>query len=124
MAKTMRKPKTTRRRSNGIGNNPAIFAQLCRDHGLPEPVQEYRFHPVRRWRFDYAWPDLLVALEVEGGVWTGGRHTRGSGFKGDMEKYNTATVLGWRVLRCVPSDVCTMETVEMITEAASDGKTN
>lgn len=66
---------------------------------LPEPVQEYRFHPVRRWRFDFAWPDLMVAAEVEGGTWARGRHTRGAGFEADCEKYNTAASLGWRVLR-------------------------
>ena len=71
-------------------------------HGLPEPVLEHRFHPVRRWRFDIAWADHMIALEVEGGVWTGGRHTRGSGFMKDMEKYNTAAAMGWIVLRAVP----------------------
>lgn len=43
-------------------------------------VREHRFHPARRWRFDFAWPELLFAVEVEGGIWTGGRHNRGSGF--------------------------------------------
>ena len=63
---------------------------------------EYRFHPTRRWRFDYACKALRLAIEVEGGVWTKGRHTRGCGFVGDMEKYNTAAVLGWRILRYTP----------------------
>ena len=64
-----------------------------------EMVKEYRFHPTRKWRFDYAIPSHLIALEVEGGVWTGGRHIRASGFLGDMEKYNNAALLGWRVFR-------------------------
>lgn len=34
----------------------------------PEFVREHRFHPTRRWRFDFAWPDEKVALEVEGGT--------------------------------------------------------
>ena len=67
--------------------------------GLPLPLREYSFHPVRRWRFDMAWPDHVLAMEVEGGVWTGGRHTRGAGFIADIEKYNEAVLLGWRVLR-------------------------
>lgn len=68
--------------------------------GLPEPVEEHRFHPVRRWRFDYAWPNKKVALEVEGGTWSGGRHTRGSGFEGDCLKYSEAAIMGWKVIRC------------------------
>jgi len=64
-----------------------------------QPELEYRFHPVRRWRFDLAWPDLRVACEVEGGTWAGGRHTRGSGFEADAIKYNTAAIDGWLVIR-------------------------
>ncbi len=67
--------------------------------GLEEPQQEHRFHPVRRWRFDFAWPDLMVAIEAEGGTWTRGRHTRGKGFEDDCEKYNAATASGWHVIR-------------------------
>ena len=67
--------------------------------GLPVPVAEYRFHPVRRWRFDYALPELKIGLEIDGAVFTQGRHTRGAGVEKDMEKLNEAAILGWRVLR-------------------------
>lgn len=60
---------------------------------------EYRFHPTRKWRFDAAFPNAKVALEIEGGVWQYGRHNRASGFLKDMEKYNEAAALGWRVIR-------------------------
>lgn len=60
---------------------------------------EFRFHPVRKWRFDLAWPDRMIAVEVDGGVWSGGRHTRGAGFVADCEKTNEATAMGWRVFR-------------------------
>ena len=63
---------------------------------------EYKFHPVRKWRFDYAIPDLMIAIEIEGGSWVQGRHTRGKGYQGDMEKYNTAQLMGWKVLRYTP----------------------
>ena len=66
---------------------------------LPEPEREYRFLPPRRWRFDFAWPALMVALEVEGGVHSGGRHTTGPGFTRDCEKYNEAALRGWTVIR-------------------------
>ena len=69
---------------------------------LPKPEREFRFHPTRRWRFDFAWPHFRVAMEVEGATWTGGRHTRGSGFEKDCEKYGAAILSGWRVFR-VPS---------------------
>lgn len=65
----------------------------------PEIVTEHRFHPTRRWRFDLAIPEHRIAIEVEGGVWTRGRHTRGSGYLADLEKYNAAAALGWTVLR-------------------------
>jgi very-short-patch-repair endonuclease len=66
---------------------------------------EFKFHPDRKWRFDFAWPHARIALEIEGGVWTGGRHTRGSGFLRDMDKYNAAGILGWRVFRATPQQV-------------------
>lgn len=67
--------------------------------GLPEPEREYRFAPPRRYRADFAYPERKLLIEVEGGVWTRGRHTRGAGFTEDAKKYNIATVLGFRVLR-------------------------
>jgi very-short-patch-repair endonuclease len=76
---------------------------------LPAPVTEHRFHPVRRWRFDLAWPDAKLAVEVEGGVYVegGSRHTRGPGYEADCQKYAEALVLGWRVLRVTPRQVKT-----------------
>jgi very-short-patch-repair endonuclease len=69
--------------------------------GLPPPEREYRFHATRRWRFDFCFPDMKLAIEVEGGTWMkgGGRHNRGSGMENDAEKYNTAALDGWTVLR-------------------------
>jgi len=76
------------------------FAQQIHLAGLDGGmVREYRFHPERKWRFDFAFPAHRVAVEVEGGVWTRGRHTRGRGYIADIEKYNEAVILGWRVLR-------------------------
>ncbi len=75
---------------------------LCEANGLPLPVPEYEFHPGRRWRFDYCWPQHIVAVEIDGGVWTQGRHTRGQGFIEDQRKLNAAAKLGWRILRYTP----------------------
>lgn len=71
---------------------------LWRTMGV-EWVQEYHFHPARKWRFDVAFPSRKIGVEVEGGLWGYGRHNRPSGYKADMEKYNTATELGWRIFR-------------------------
>jgi very-short-patch-repair endonuclease len=76
-----------------------LFTACIIASGLPRPIAEHRFHEARKWRFDYAWPEQRVALEIEGGVYTGGRHTRGKGFEKDCEKYNAATLAGWRVFR-------------------------
>lgn len=70
----------------------------------PQPAREYRFCPGRRWRFDFAWPFYQIAVEIEGGSWVQGRHTRGCGMRADCEKYNAAVLAGWRVLR-VTSDM-------------------
>lgn len=89
------------------------------DPSLPPCQKEWRFHPTRKWMMDFAWVAEKVALEVEGGVWTGGRHTRGEGFLGDLEKYNQATLLGWRILRCVPSAQNAPDTIGMIRKLLS-----
>jgi hypothetical protein len=77
---------------------------LLHEAGIPPPVTEYPFAGNRRWRFDYAWPynGARVALEVDGGVWTNGRHVRGRGFIEDQDKRNAATMLGWRVIHTTP----------------------
>ena len=67
--------------------------------GLPQPVREYRFHPTRKWRADFCWPAHKLIVEVEGGVWSKGRHVRGKGFIDDCEKYNEAACYDWTVLR-------------------------
>ena len=75
------------------------LALLIDDAGLPVPECEHRFHQTRRWRFDFAWPEYKVSCEVEGGIWSGGRHVRGRGFQKDCTKYNEAALAGWIVIR-------------------------
>lgn len=90
------------------------FTALCETELGVKVLMEYRFSPRRKWRFDYAIPQHRVALEVEGGIWTRGRHTRPKGFLGDIEKYNTATLMGWKVLRTTPSELVSTKTVGML----------
>lgn len=82
---------------------PIIAYSLSK--GYPVPVSEYRFAPPRKWLFDFAWVDAKIALEIEGGVWSGGRHTRPKGFLGDIEKYNAAALAGWRLIRITPEQL-------------------
>lgn len=85
--------------------------------GLPAPWTEFEFHPERKWRFDFAWVDKKVALEVEGGIWTGGRHVSAQGFFKDMEKKNAAAILGWRILYITPKAVGTLLMIELVRSA-------
>nr|WP_319537246.1 hypothetical protein [uncultured Vibrio sp.] len=87
--------------------------------GLALPEKEYRFHETRRWRFDFAYPEQQLAVEVEGGTWAGGRHTRGSGYEKDCEKYNEAALRGWSVLRFTGSMIKSGRAVETLKEALS-----
>ncbi len=66
--------------------------------GLAAPTLELKFHPKRRWRFDFSWPELKVAVEIHGATFKGGRHTTGKGFGLDREKMNAAQLLEWKVL--------------------------
>ena len=68
-------------------------------------VREYKFHPTRRWRFDFAFPDYMIAIEFQGGQYTRGRHTRPVGFGRDCEKLRHAAILGWRVLLYTTNDL-------------------
>lgn len=85
--------------------------------GIPEPEPEYRFAPPRRWRFDHAWVDAKVALEVDGGVWQYGRHNRATGFLKDCEKLNEAACLGWRILRVTPQQMQTGAAMVLVARA-------
>lgn len=87
------------------------------------PEQEHRFHPVRRWRFDFAWPELKLALEIDGARWGGGQggHQLVSQMDKDHEKLNTAASMGWLVLHATPQRIKkdSDSVVDWLTEAAS-----
>ncbi|MDD5543929.1 MAG: hypothetical protein PHX83_12215 [Acidobacteriia bacterium] len=96
------------------------FEILLKALHFPEPAREYRFHPTRKWRFDYAWERMAkqyivlgsngfikrlwsVAVEIEGGEFVKSRHRSPIGYAKDCEKYNHAQRLGWKVYRFTPS---------------------
>ena len=97
-------------------HNPKVVMAFFDSYSIPRPELEYGFHATRKWRFDMAWDYHVfrLALEIEGGVWTGGRHTSGAGFVKDMEKYNEAAAIGWRVIRVQPKFLLTKDTALLI----------
>lgn len=91
---------------------------LLAPRGAPQPEANYRFHPVRRWMADFAWPDSRVLVEMEGGTFARGRHVRPMGFRRDAEKYNAATLMGFKVLRYT-SDMLIDDPAGVVNEIAS-----
>lgn len=77
----------------------ALLMLHIRAHKIPTPMAEYKFNPKRKFRFDFAWPDYLFAVEIEGGIWINGRHNTGIGFENDCIKYQDGILLGWDIYR-------------------------
>lgn len=94
----------------------AFFIPYCESIIKLKPIAEHRFHPVRKWRFDFALPDKMIAIEVEGGFFSKNKsgHSSGVGAREDMEKYNAAAELGWIVLRYMPEHLDRAQTFEQI----------
>lgn len=114
--------KPSKSRKPGSAVQPeSVFLEALRQAGLPTPHREFRFDahstPQRQWRFDYAWPQYGVALEVEGGAWVKGRHTRGTGFIADLEKYSEAGAQGWLLIRVTPQQLCEARTIGWVRRA-------
>ena len=120
------------------------FVALCVRLGLPKPELEYRFHPKRKWRIDFAWnliarrqmvpespavslPPCVydeperIALEVNGGIFTQGRHARGAGLLKEYEKMNALALAGYRVFHVTPDQLNNYATVQMIGQALGIG---
>ncbi len=89
--------------------------------GLPEPKREFRFWEGRRFRFDFFFESHMLAVEVEGGTWVHGRHSRGAGFAKDCIKYNEAVILGFKVLRFPSEQVKSGEAIATIKRAIGGG---
>ena len=79
------------------------FLEAWNEHGFPgsDLTRQYRFHPIRRWAFDFAFPSARLAIEIDGR----GRHQTVTGVRSDCEKGNTAILFGWAVLHLPTSDL-------------------
>lgn len=127
---TRRRPRTVRKTAGkakairGLQRAPsaleALLALQLRSAGITGYTREYKFAAGRRWRFDFAfvnpWKHRL-AIECEGGTWSRGRHTTGSGFAADCDKYNAAMLLGWRVLRYTGEQIRSGQALAQIEQA-------
>ena len=93
------------RKARREGLELALMQQL-RALGLTDGMlTQHAFHPTRKWRFDFSWPAFRLAMEVDGGTWIGGAHSRGSGIESDCEKLAAAVILGYRVMRATTNQV-------------------
>ena len=88
-------------------SHQSVVEALCHARRFPLPDAEWYFCRPRRFRFDFAWVPWKIAMEVNGGIWTKGRHSGGAGQLKDFEKMNLAAANGWRVIHCTPSTILT-----------------
>lgn len=93
------------------------FALQVMASGLPMPDREVRLIPGRRFRSDFVWPDARIVVEVDGGIWSGGRHTTGAGYTRDAEKNNLLTLAGWRVFHVTRGHIRSGQAVEWLRQA-------
>lgn len=92
--------------------------KFCRDvvgdgEGIRKRLKEAG---LKDWRFDFADISNKIAVELEGGIWIQGRHTRGAGFMEDAKKYNKANILGWTVMRYTRFEIKTSQAVHELIE--------
>src|SRR5712692_4955054 len=94
-----------------------LMLEMIRCSNIVMPLTEYHFCAEARWRFDLAWLEEKLAVELDGAIWQGGRHNRGAGYSNDCEKFNYAVMLDWRVLRFTRAMVESGEALAMIRAA-------
>lgn len=96
-----------------------IVGALIKHEGIHSPIREFRLCDDRKWRGDFVWPKEKVWLEVEGGIWNGGRHTSGPGFLADCEKYNEVALRGYKLIRITKEHIDNGKAIEWIKRALS-----
>ncbi|AMX19807.1 hypothetical protein IEC338SC_2681 [Acinetobacter pittii] len=124
-AKPRSKPKrrVSVKKERVVSEGEATLVQHLKTHKIGFE-QEYKFHPTRKWRADFLITNTKILVEVEGGIWSGGRHTRSKGYLGDMEKYNSAAMMGFTVLRFSTEQVKSGLAVQQIEKMVGGNRTN
>lgn len=111
-------------RTNATKRNEKVFLLLIKEAGLPEPQMEVKMVDKRRFRIDYAWPDIKLGVEIQGGVYTRGAHGSIYGILSGYTKANIAACNGWRLLYYTPQQMTSNETINQIREAYQWSKQN
>lgn len=114
--KTRQKPPKNAKKGKSLPKAD-LFLTLLNQKYHQTWVSEYKFHPIRKWRMDFACPELKICIEIDGGIFIGGRHSRPIGMLKDNEKLNTAASMGWLVLKFTPQQKSKTETFELIDKA-------
>ena len=114
-------PRLRYRDKNPPSRLETKFALYWRSLGGPELEREFRFHPERKWRADFAHIESRTLIEIEGGIYIQGRHNRAAGFIADAEKYLEAFFAGWAVVRLTSAQISTPTVERLITAIRSRG---
>ena len=107
------------RKERVVSEGEAVLSQHLRAHKI-KFEQEFQFKADRKWRADFHLIGMGILVEVEGGIWSGGRHTRGKGYLGDLDKYNAATMMGYQVIRFSTEQVKSGKAIEQIEKMVGD----
>ena len=99
-----------------------LLAQQMQFVGLPTPEREYRFAPPRRYRADFAYPERKILVEVQGGIYTRGAHSRGIGLERDYEKLNLAQLLGYKVFQFSRKMIESGEAISILEKSLKENK--
>jgi very-short-patch-repair endonuclease len=86
-----------------------LFALHCRLELTEQPEREFKFHPTRGWRVDFAWPDRKLAVEIESSV-----HRIKNRFASDIPKYNALQLNGWTLFRFTAKMVVSAEAIDTV----------
>lgn len=113
------RPARGRSAPNAVQANRELFLASCKAWGLPEPLPEVQFHPDRRWRFDWLF-NAWLAVEIQGGLFSQGRHVRGAALVREYEKINEAQIMGYTVLLVTPQQVKDGSAFALIKRALGD----
>jgi very-short-patch-repair endonuclease len=105
-AQTITEAKRAIRKAERERHETAL-ANVLHQAGLPEP----------KWTADFCYPAARLLIEVQGGVWSGGRHTRGAGYERDRVKYFEAQLRGWRVIEVTPAMIADGRALSLIERA-------